>query len=88
MNMMVSGISKKDGHKVAYVMFEEGKRFAEAEIPKCKIIENHGFSEAEVVQLEIYMKANLQALKKQAAGVNPIRAMLKGGKENKGGDRT
>ena len=46
MKMLVSGIFGKDGHKVAYVMFEEGKRFAEAEIPKCKIIENHGFSEA------------------------------------------
>ncbi len=76
MKMLVSGISVRDGEKVAYILFDEGERSAEGIIPECKIIKNKGFDDDEVKQLEIYMKGNLIDLKKQAASINPIKAMI------------
>lgn len=76
MNMLVSGITVKGDKKIAYVCFEENSRIAEGIIPDCKIIRNTGFSEDEVNQLEIYMQNNLVMLKKQAAGVDPMKAFL------------
>ncbi|MDD6038954.1 MAG: hypothetical protein PUD20_09210 [bacterium] len=77
MNMLVSGISHKDGKKIAYVRFEDGDCFAEAVIPECRVTKSAGFSEDEVHQLVDYMKNNLAMLKKQAAGINPIKAMMR-----------
>lgn len=76
LNMMVSGISVKDGEKVAYVMFEEGVCKAEGIIPDCKITSHTGFTDEEIRQLEQYMIGNLMMLKKQAASINPIKAMM------------
>lgn len=80
MNMIVSGISEKNGEKIAYILFEEnrlGKKLsAEGNIPACKIMKNEGFTEDEVSQLEKYMQDNLAMLKKQAASVNPIKALI------------
>lgn len=78
MNMLVSGVSEKNGRKMAYVLFEdEDKRSAEAVIPECRVISNNGFSEEEVVQLEDYVRRNLTDLKKRAAGINPVTALMK-----------
>lgn len=81
MNMLISGISMKDGEKIAYIMFEEGNSKAEGNIPSCKITSNKGFSEDEINQLENYMRENLAMLKKQAASINPITAMMKSNDE-------
>ena len=75
--MVVSGVCKKGGRKVAYVTFSEGKRVAEGEIPKCRINKSEGFSEKEVAGLEFYMKQNLDMLKKMASAINPIKAMMR-----------
>ncbi len=75
--MSVSGICRKDGKKLAYVTFTDGKRKAEGSIPDCRIIKQTGFSEEEAGQLELYMKLNLDELKKQAAAISPLRAMMK-----------
>ena len=80
MNMSVSPVCTKDGKQFAFVTFDDGSRNAEGEIPNCHIIRNNGFSEDEVVGLEIYMKANLTMLKKMAAGVNVLDAFM--GKTN------
>lgn len=78
MNMMVSGVSEKNGRKIAYILFEdEDKRSAEAVIPECRVISNNGFSEEEVAQLEDYVRRNLTDLKKRAAGINPVTALMK-----------
>lgn len=77
LTMSVSGICRKDGKKCAYVTFTDGKRTAEGVIPDCKITRSVGFSEEETGQLELYMKLNLDSLKKQAAGISPFRAMLR-----------
>ena len=75
--MQVSPICNRDGEKYAYVTFSDDKRHAEGEIPKCVIISNDGFSKDEIYELEDYMEKNLDMLKKMAASVNPIKAMMK-----------
>ena len=77
LTMSVSGICQKDGRKIAYVTFADSDRKAEGIIPDCRITRQNGFSKEETGQLELYMKMNLADLKRQAAGINPIRAMLK-----------
>lgn len=77
MTMTVSSVCTKNGEKLAYVSFTDYKRSAEGVIPDCKITKNSGFTEEEVGQLELYLKMNLGDLKKQAASVNAIRALMK-----------
>lgn len=77
MNMQVSGVCSRGDEKVAYVLFEEATRSAEGVIPECKIVSNKGFSQEEVSQLEEYMRDNLGMLKRHAAGINPITALMK-----------
>ncbi len=74
--MQVSGICKKDGKKIAYVKFSDKKRSAEGVIPDCRIEKSEGFSDEERGQLELFMKMNLSQLKKSAAKVDPLRAMM------------
>jgi len=77
MNMQVSGVCSRGEEKIAYVLFEEETRSAEGVIPECKIVRNKGFSDEEVSRLEEYMRENLGMLKRHAAGVNPITALMK-----------
>ena len=76
--MQVSGICRKDGRKYAYVTFEleGGKKRAEGTIPDCRITGNTGFTDEEAAQLELFMKMNLGKLKKKAASIDPVRAMM------------
>ena len=83
LTMSVSGICRKDGVKLAYVTFSDAGRKAEGIIPDCRITKQNGFSEEEIGQLELYMKMNLGELKKQAASVSPLRAMLKDSAKNR-----
>ncbi|MCR5324475.1 MAG: hypothetical protein K6E85_14550 [Lachnospiraceae bacterium] len=76
LTMQVSGICRKDGQKYAFVTFADGKRTAEGKIPDCKIISQSGFEENEIGQLELFMKINLDKLKRKAASIDPLRAML------------
>lgn len=77
MQMFVSGIIMKDGQKKACVRFEDGANFAEGYIPECKIVNQEGFMEDEIAQLENYMHENLAELKREAAGVDPIISMIR-----------
>lgn len=77
MKVSVSPVCVKDGQKVAYVVFEEGKKRAEGRIPDCIILENKGFSEEEVAALCLYMKSDLKRLKDMAAKINVLDAFMK-----------
>ncbi len=72
----ISGVSEKDGKKRAYVRFSRGKDYAEGYIPDCVLTKVQGFSEEEAGQLVDYLKANLTELKKRAAAVNPLNAIM------------
>lgn len=80
LNMSVSPICQKNGKRMAYVSFSDGKRTAEGQIPECVIHSNDGFSEEEVAQLQLYMKSELATLKRMAASVNVMDAFM--GKTN------
>ena len=76
LKMSVSSVCQKDGVKIAYVSFSDGVRTAEGRIPECVIHSNDGFTEDEVVQLELYMKSELATLKRMAAGINVMDAFM------------
>ena len=77
LDMSVSALCPKNGEKVAYVTFSDGRRLAEGEIPACRILSNSGFTEVEVSKLEQYMKQNLDMIRTMASAINPIKAMMK-----------
>ncbi len=72
----ISGVTEKDGKKRAYVLFTRGSDYAEGYIPECVLTKVQGFTAEEKESLERYLKANLTELKKRAARVNPIAAMI------------
>ena len=75
-SMSVSPVCEKEGKKIAYVSFPDGTRTAEGQIPLCKINHNQGFDQGEIAQLEIYMKGQLDTLKKMASSVNVADAFM------------
>lgn len=77
LNMSVSAVMRRDGKQYASVLFSDGEREAEAEIPACKVVRNQGFEEEEIVALEFYMKTNLASLKEMAQNVNVMKAFMK-----------
>lgn len=77
MTLTISGVTEKEGKKQAFVKFEEANCVAEGTIPDCNITSFKGFSDEEVSMLEEYMKDNLAMLKRKAAEINPLRAMMK-----------
>ena len=86
LTMQVSGICRKDTRKFAFVTFTDGKRTAEGVIPECKIQSQNGFEEDEIAQLELFMKINLDKLKRKAASIDPVRAMIGKNSNNAGND--
>ncbi|MBR3306937.1 MAG: hypothetical protein IKI75_06765 [Lachnospiraceae bacterium] len=72
----ISGISEKDGKKRAYVRFSCGACYAEGHIPECELTEVSGFSDEETEALKSYLRENLAELKKRAAAVNPLNAIM------------
>lgn len=75
--MSVSPICMKEGKKFAYVSFTDGERKAEGKIPECKIMSATGLNKGEVMMLEEYMKRELPQLKKMAAGIRLVDAIMK-----------
>ena len=72
----LSGVVEKDGQKIAYVRFSRGDDFAEGYIPDCIFTKVQGFTDDEVSMLTDYLRANLTELKKRAAGINPLTAIM------------
>ena len=72
----LSGVVEKDGQKIAYVRFSRGDDFAEGYIPDCIFTKVQGFTDDEVSMLTDYLRANLTELKKRAARINPLTAIM------------
>lgn len=75
--MSVSPICVKNGKKYAFVSFIDGERSAEGKIPDCKIVSATGLDRGEIRMLEEYMKRELPMLKKMAAGIRLMDAIIK-----------
>jgi hypothetical protein len=76
-NMICSGILRKDGEKIIYVRFERNKDFAEGSIPQKKICSHSGFSDEELEQFEAYMEEHEFDIIEQARSVNMMKNFMK-----------
>ncbi len=77
LNVICSGILKKDGEKIVYVRFERGDDYAEGSVPAAKITSRHGFTEEDVAQFEAYLAENGAAIVERAKSVNLMKNFLK-----------
>ncbi len=76
--MSFSGLLGEGKNRYIAVSFTYGDKYAEGEIPLCKIKKNKGFSPEEVESLEAYLSSNKDDIYKQAKKINPLRAFMKG----------
>ena len=77
MNMICSGILRKNGEKIIYVRFESGEDFAEGSLPAAKITSQSGFTPDEIEQMEAYMSENRFEIIEQAKSVNVMKNFMK-----------
>lgn len=75
--MICSGVLRKNGEKIIYVRFERGTDFAEGSLPAAKITSQSGFSSDEVSQFESYMAENRFSIIEQAKSVNLMKNFMK-----------
>ena len=76
MNMICSGILRKNGEKIIYVRFERGEDFAEGSLPTAKITSQSGFTPDEIEQMEAYMSENRFEIIEQAKSVNVMKNFM------------
>lgn len=77
MNMICSGILRKNGEKIIYVRFERGEDFAEGSLLAAKITSQSGFTPDEIEQMEAYMSENRFEIIEQAKSVNVMKNFMK-----------
>lgn len=75
-NMLISGMIKKDGKSFARVSFLRDKCWAEGIVPDGVIEKSEGFSEEELTQLAEYLVQEKDMILEQAMGVNPLRNLF------------
>lgn len=76
LQMMVSGRLTKDGREIVRVSFFRDKDYADGVLPDATIEKSEGFSRAELVLLQQYLKENAQSIYEEAKGVNPMKNWL------------
>lgn len=76
--MTYSGlITQKNGEKIARVIFERGKDYAEGTVPSGLIEKSAGFTQDELRQLSDYLIQNKDDILAKAKEVNPLRNWMK-----------
>ncbi len=75
-NMILSGVLKKNEKNFVRVSFSRGSDFAEGIVPDGIIEKSAGFTDEEVWELQEYMTSNRQEIIAQAKKINPIRSWL------------
>ncbi len=75
-SMLVSGIINREGRRFARVSFIRGKDVAEGTVPDGLVDHAEGFSDAEVKELERYLREMRGEIMEQARQVNPIKNWL------------
>lgn len=74
--MLISGIIRKNNQKMVRVSFLRGDDLAEGCVPDGKLTVCEGFNEEEKEQLERYLRDNAADILIQAGKINPIKNML------------
>lgn len=78
LKMSVSPIcSNKEEGKYAFASFTDGVRTVEIKIPSCKLVYNKGFEKEETEKIVEYVKENMGEIKRMAAEVDVISAIIK-----------
>lgn len=75
-NMLISGMIKRDGKAFARVSFIRDKCWAEGIVPDGVIEKSEGFSKEELAQLAAYLAQEKDMILEQAKGVNPLRNLF------------
>ena len=75
-NMLISGMIKRDGKSFTRVSFSRDKCWAEGIVPDGVIEKSEGFREEELEQLKEYLVQEQDMILEQAKGVNPLRKMF------------
>lgn len=75
-SMSVSSMTRKDDKKAIYVMFQDGKKSAEFEVPEIKVLSNDGFTEEEIDQLKEYVANSLDYIYEVSKKVNPMKGFM------------
>ena len=73
LQMMISGRIKKDGKEIVRVSFCRDQDYADGVLPDAVIEKSRGFSRAELILLEQYLKNNTKDIMEKARGVNPMK---------------
>lgn len=77
LQVICSGILRKDGEKIIYVRFERGADFAEGSLPAATITSHNGFTPNELAQFEAYLAEHKFDIIEQAKGVNLMKNFMK-----------
>lgn len=75
--VICSGILRKEGEKIIYVRFERGKDYAEGSIPSGRITSHDGFTQEEIEQFETYLTEHRFEIIEQAKTVNLMKNFMK-----------
>ncbi|MCR5301148.1 MAG: hypothetical protein K6E49_01765 [Lachnospiraceae bacterium] len=74
--MSVSTITRTKDDKAVYILFEDGTKNAEFCLPEGKLVNNKGFSDEEIVQLNDYVDNERDSIFDLAKQINPMRNFL------------
>lgn len=75
-SMNVSSLIRNDGEKIIYVLFTDGNKRAEINLPGPKLVKNEGFNEDEIKQLLEYTDNQNEIIYDIAKRVNPMKAFM------------
>lgn len=76
MQVLVSGVLRREGRNFVRVSFLRGKDWAEGIVPDGVIEKSGGFTEEEIGKLEEYLAGDKDKIIAQAKGINPIRNLF------------
>ncbi len=74
--MSVSSMTRTKDSKAVYVLFQDGGKSAEIALPECKLVNNKGFSDEELAQLNDYVSNEQDSIYELAKKINPMKAFL------------
>ncbi len=73
LKMTYSCVLTKEKQKIVYVSFERAGAYAEGIVPEGKIKRQKGFTQEEILQLELYLKLNGDSILKNAKEISGIK---------------
>jgi hypothetical protein len=74
--LLVSTRLQKDGREIVRVSFFRESDYADGVLPDAVIENSQGFSDAELVILTQYLKANTEAIYEKSKTINPVKNWL------------